>query len=70
MSAETTFSEDLTNTSEMLTQLVKLGDEVCASLRKQALLAFTVTINGQSAQVAVNGQSVKVDLVSGQIRTY
>ncbi len=44
VSAETTFSEDLTDPGEMLVQLVKLGEEVCASLRKQALLAFTVTI--------------------------
>jgi len=44
VSAETTCSDDLTGSATMLAQLVALGDEVCASLEKQALLAFTLTI--------------------------
>ncbi|MDH3716151.1 MAG: DNA polymerase IV [Gammaproteobacteria bacterium] len=44
VSAETTFSEDMTDTDSMLTHLTSLAGEVCASLQKQALFAFTLTI--------------------------
>jgi len=44
VSAETTFSDDLTDTDAMLEQLKSLAEEVCASLHKQALFAFTLTV--------------------------
>ena len=44
VSAETTFNDDLSDTDAMLVQLRSLAAEVCASLHKQALFAFTLTV--------------------------
>ncbi len=44
LGSETTFQQDISNTDEMLQQLLKLLDEVLQSLKKQQLLAHTLTI--------------------------